>query len=60
MKAAIEKFSMKVVSVIVRGPGFGTEAAIKACQSCGLTITSISDKTAIPHNGCRLRKKRRV
>ena len=59
-KTAIEKFGMKVVSVIIRGPGFGTEAAVKALQSCGLTVTSIADKTAIPHNGCRLRKKRRV
>ncbi|MDD9331736.1 MAG: 30S ribosomal protein S11 [Wolbachia sp.] len=60
VKTAIEKFGMKVVSVVVHGPGFGTEAAVKACQSCGLTVTSIADKTAIPHNGCRLRKKRRV
>ncbi|MDN5248025.1 MAG: 30S ribosomal protein S11 [Wolbachia endosymbiont of Tyrophagus putrescentiae] len=59
-KVAIEKFGMKVVSVIVRGPGFGVEAAVKACQNSGLTITSIADKTSIPHNGCRLRKKRRV
>ncbi|AAW70908.1 30S ribosomal protein S11 [Wolbachia endosymbiont of Brugia malayi] len=59
-KTAIEKFGMKVVSVIIRGPGFGTEAAVKALQSCGLTVTSIADKTAISHNGCRLRKKRRV
>ncbi|NUY39587.1 30S ribosomal protein S11 [Wolbachia endosymbiont of Litomosoides brasiliensis] len=59
-KTAIEKFGMKVVSVIIRGPGFGAEAAVKALQNCGLTVTSIADKTAIPHNGCRLRKKRRV
>jgi len=59
-KSAIEKFGMKVVSVIIRGPGFGTEAAVKALRGCGLTVTSIADKTAIPHNGCRLRKKRRV
>ncbi|NSX83453.1 30S ribosomal protein S11 [Wolbachia endosymbiont of Atemnus politus] len=59
-KVAVEKFGMKVVSVIIRGPGFGAEAAVKALQGCGLTVTSIADKTAIPHNGCRLRKKRRV
>ncbi|GFR14563.1 adenylate kinase [Trichonephila clavata] len=51
-KNAMERFGMKVVSVIIRGPGFGTEAAVKALQSCGLTVTSIADKTAIPHNGC--------
>ncbi|MBV0899203.1 MAG: 30S ribosomal protein S11 [Wolbachia endosymbiont of Fragariocoptes setiger] len=59
-RVATERFGMKVVSVIVRGPGFGMEAAVKACQNFGLTVTSITDKTAIPHNGCRLRKKRRV
>ncbi|WCR54560.1 MAG: 30S ribosomal protein S11 [Wolbachia endosymbiont of Ctenocephalides orientis wCori] len=59
-KNAIDRFGMKVVSVIVRGPGFGTEAAVKALAACGLTVTSIADKTAVPHNGCRLRKKRRV
>lgn len=59
-RIAVEKFGMKVVSVIICGPGFGAEAAVKALQGCGLTVTSIADKTAIPHNGCRLRKKRRV
>ncbi|WP_168463892.1 30S ribosomal protein S11 [Wolbachia endosymbiont of Ctenocephalides felis wCfeT] len=59
-KNAVDRFDMKVVSVVIRGPGFGAEAAVKALQSCGLTVTSIADKTAIPHNGCRLRKKRRV
>ncbi|MGL9732426.1 MAG: 30S ribosomal protein S11 [Wolbachia sp.] len=59
-KVVVERFGMKVVSVVIRGPGFGAEAAVKALQVCGLTVTSIADKTAIPHNGCRLRKKRRV
>ncbi|WP_353287573.1 30S ribosomal protein S11 [Wolbachia endosymbiont (group B) of Gerris lacustris] len=59
-KKVIERFGMKVVSVMIRGPGFGAEAAVKALRNCGLTVTSIADKTAIPHNGCRLRKKRRV
>ncbi|UWI83149.1 30S ribosomal protein S11 [Wolbachia endosymbiont of Howardula sp.] len=59
-KIAVDKFGIKVVSVIIRGPGFGAEAAVKALQSYGLTVTSIADQTAIPHNGCRLRKKRRV
>ncbi|KLT23220.1 ribosomal protein S11 [Wolbachia endosymbiont of Armadillidium vulgare str. wVulC] len=59
-KKVIDGFGMKVVSVIIRGPGFGAEAAVKALRSCGLTVTSIADETPIPHNGCRLRKKRRV
>ncbi len=59
-KAGIEKFGVEVVSGIIRGPGFGTETAVKALQSCGLTVTSIANKTTISHNGSRLRKKRRV
>lgn len=59
-KAAVEKFSMKVLSVVIRGPGFGAEAAVKALQNFGLTVTSIVDRTGTSHNGCRLRKKRRV
>ena len=57
-KKAIE-MGMKKVSVIVKGLGAGREAAIKGLQAVGLEITSISDNTPIPHNGCRPPKKRR-
>ncbi|MDD5156054.1 MAG: 30S ribosomal protein S11, partial [Candidatus Omnitrophica bacterium] len=40
--------------------GCGREAAIRALQAAGITITSIKDVTPIPHNGCRPKKKRRV
>ena len=36
------------------------EAAIRALQACGLDVTSISDVTPVPHNGCRPPKGRRV
>ncbi|VIO99626.1 30S ribosomal protein S11, putative [Brugia malayi] len=55
-KAGIEKFGVEVVSGIIRGPGFGTETAVKALQSCGLTVTSIANKTTISHNGSSLDK----
>ena len=42
------------------GPGSGRESALRALQSAGFTVTSIRDVTAIPHNGCRPRKRRRV
>ncbi len=48
------------VEVFVRGPGSGREAAIRSLQSAGLLITSITDVTPIPHNGCRPPKRRRV
>lgn len=48
------------VRVIVRGPGGGRESAIRAMNAAGLQITSITDATPIPHNGCRPRKTRRI
>ena len=51
---------MKTLAVSVRGPGSGREAALRALQAGGFTITSIRDVTPIPHNGCRPRKRRRV
>ena len=51
---------IRQVEVFVKGPGSGREAAIRALQSSGLTITSIKDITPIPHNGCRPPKRRRI
>ncbi|MDR0930465.1 MAG: 30S ribosomal protein S11 [Clostridiales bacterium] len=48
------------VEVFVKGPGPGREAAIRAIQAAGLTVTLIKDVTPIPHNGCRPPKRRRV
>lgn len=59
-KTAKENFEMKRVAVKVSGPGAGRDSAIRALHNCGLDITSLTDVTAIPHNGCRPRKKRRV
>ncbi len=51
---------LKEVSVRVKGPGTGRESAIRALQAIGLEVTSITDVTPVPHNGCRPRKQRRV
>ncbi|WP_316359103.1 30S ribosomal protein S11 [Candidatus Neptunichlamydia sp. REUL1] len=51
---------MKEVEVCLKGPGSGRESAVRGLQSAGLIITIIKDKTPIPHNGCRPRKRRRV
>lgn len=51
---------LRRVEVLVKGPGAGREAAIRALQAAGLNITAIKDVTPIPHNGCRPPKKRRV
>ena len=58
-KAAMEH-GLKTVEVFVKGPGQGREAAIRALQTAGLTVTLIKDVTPIPHNGCRPPKRRRV
>ena len=51
---------MKECEVNLNGPGAGRESAVRGLQSAGLTITIIKDKTPVPHNGCRPRKRRRV
>jgi small subunit ribosomal protein S11 len=51
---------LRQVEVYVKGPGSGREAAIRSLQGSGLYITSITDVTPIPHNGCRPPKRRRV
>lgn len=51
---------LKSLSVFVKGPGSGREAALRALSAIGLKITLIRDVTPIPHNGCRPPKRRRV
>jgi small subunit ribosomal protein S11 len=48
------------VEVRVKGPGGGRESSIRSLRAAGLNITSITDMTPIPHNGCRPPKRRRV
>jgi small subunit ribosomal protein S11 len=51
---------VRTLEVEVKGPGSGRESALRALQAVGFTITSIRDVTAIPHNGVRPSKRRRV
>jgi small subunit ribosomal protein S11 len=51
---------VRQIEVYIKGPGSGREAAIRALQASGLSVTSIRDITPIPHNGCRPRKRRRM
>ncbi len=55
-----QEHGLRRVDVLVRGPGSGRETAIRSLQASGLEVTSISDITPIPHNGCRPPKRRRV
>jgi len=51
---------LRRVEVYIKGPGSGREAAIRALQASGLSVTAIRDVTPIPHNGCRPKGRRRV
>jgi small subunit ribosomal protein S11 len=51
---------MQEVDIFIKGPGPGREAAIRAIQSSGLKVRSISDVTPVAHNGVRPPKRRRV
>ncbi len=53
-------YGMKNIEVMVRGPGPGRESAVRSFNNIGFKITSITDVTPIPHNGCRPPKRRRV
>ena len=61
-KAAIQArdMGMRKLEVHIKGPGSGRESAIRSLQAAGMEILVIRDKTPIPHNGCRPRKRRRV
>ncbi|MGB0452340.1 MAG: 30S ribosomal protein S11 [Bacteriovoracaceae bacterium] len=58
-KKAMEH-GLSSVDVKVTGPGAGRENAIRALLTAGLKITSVADRSPIPHNGCRAPKRRRV
>lgn len=58
-KVAIE-CGVKNLEVKIKGPGPGRDSAVRALNGAGFKITTISDVTSIPHNGCRPPKKRRI
>ncbi len=51
---------MRSCVVLVKGPGSGREAALRAVAAAGLKVTLVKDVTPLPHNGCRPPKRRRV
>lgn len=58
-KMAVE-CGVKNIEVRIKGPGPGRESSVRALNALGIKITSITDVTPIPHNGCRPPKKRRI
>ena len=57
---AAQESGVKNLEVRIKGPGPGRESAVRALNAVGFKITSISDVTPVPHNGCRPPKKRRI
>ncbi|MBP9673504.1 MAG: 30S ribosomal protein S11 [Bacteriovoracaceae bacterium] len=54
------EYGIYSVVVHIKGPGAGRENAVRAVSAAGIRVTSISDLSPIPHNGCRAPKRRRV
>ena len=57
---AAQESGVKNLEVRIKGPGPGRESAVRALNAAGFKITSITDVTPVPHNGCRPSKKRRI
>lgn len=57
---AKQTYGLGKVSVFVKGVGLGRDAAIRAMQTVGIAIDSITDVTGVPHGGVRPKKARRV
>src|SRR3989338_2531588 len=55
-----EGMGLKEIDVVIRGVGSGRESAMRAFATKGIQISSIKDKTPVPHNGPRPEKPRRV
>jgi len=57
---ALYKLNIDKIAVFVKGIGSGRESAIRSLAAKGFDITSVTDITPVPHNGCRPKKARRV
>ena len=55
-----QEYGVKNLEARIKGPGPGRESSIRALNALGFKITSITDVTPLPHNGCRPPKKRRI
>ena len=53
-----QNMGVGTLDIIIRGTGSGREQAIRSIQATGVNVRTIVDDTPVPHNGCRLRKRR--
>jgi small subunit ribosomal protein S11 len=54
-----QNLGLPQLDIVIRGTGSGREQAIRSIQATGVNVRTIVDDTPTPHNGCRLRKRRR-
>nr|UXP75271.1 ribosomal protein S11 [Cotinus coggygria var. glaucophyllus] len=57
---AVADQGMQRAEVMIKGPGLGRDAALRAIRRSGILLSFVRDVTPMPHNGCRPPKKRRV
>jgi small subunit ribosomal protein S11 len=58
--AAKQAYGLSKVSAFIKGVGLGRDAAVRAMQTVGIQVESITDVTGVPHGGVRPKKARRV
>nr|YP_009567938.1 ribosomal protein S11 [Nymphaea lotus]QBE85525.1 ribosomal protein S11 [Nymphaea lotus]UPX04153.1 ribosomal protein S11 [Nymphaea lotus] len=59
IRAVVDQ-GMQRAEVMIKGPGLGRDAALRAIRRSGILLNFVRDVTPMPHNGCRPPKKRRV
>lgn len=56
----VKNMGLKEIDIYIKGVGSGREAAVRALNAQGFSISLIKDTTPLPHNGCRHKKPRRI
>ena len=56
---AAQEHGLRRAEIQVKGPGSGRDTAVRSIQNTGIEVISIKDVTPVPHNGCRMTKRRR-
>nr|AMP18873.1 ribosomal protein S11 [Cosmos bipinnatus] len=52
IRAVVDQ-GMQRAEVMIKGPGLGRDAALRAIRRSGILLTFVRDVTPMPHNGCK-------
>ncbi len=55
----VKEYGVKNLELYINGPGPGRDSASRSLNALGFKILNITDRTPLPHNGCRPKKRRR-